>query len=114
MDVEMTALIVESGDSVSDYLVGQLADRLANQFIRSCKLDAGKAAGYAQSSVGIDIEDNAALDLALHHDPSGDTFTAISFLLHGQLVEGRIALQHFRQHGISSVDVRLDQLHFHR
>ena len=61
MHAEMESLIVERGDGVADYLVGQFANGFAHQFIGFGQFGAGELAGHAHRGFRIEIEDDSCL-----------------------------------------------------
>jgi len=112
-NLEAETLVIEKRDGIADDHVGEFADGLTNDLLAFREFRTGKLAGHAHGHFGREIEDDAALDVALDGDESGDTLAAISVLVHGEVGDFRGRLQRFGEHGIGGVDEGLNEFHSH-
>lgn len=88
VNAEVEALIVQSGDSVADDLVSEFADGFADQVVGLRQFGAGHTTGDFYGRLGIEIENNPALDFAGEADLSGDAFTPVGLFFHAQVLDG--------------------------
>src|SRR5262249_15472564 len=81
-NLEAKALVIEQGDRISDYHVGELADGFASDLFAGFDRRARENAGNLNGHFGSEVEDYAALDFALDENQGRDPFPAVGIFLH--------------------------------
>src|ERR1700676_3444011 len=113
MHSEMETLVVECADGIADNLVRQFEDSFFDQAVGFGQVCARIVAGHTQGGLRLEVQNNAALDIAAKSNHAGHTFAAIGILFHREMAHLRGARQTLRQHGVGRVDERLNQFHLH-
>jgi len=97
-NLETEALVVEERDGIADDHVGEFTDGFANDLLAFRELRTSKLAGNAHGDFRREIKDDAALDITLDGDKSGNALAAIGVLVHGKVGDFRGRLQRFGEH----------------
>src|SRR4051812_3745593 len=112
-DLEAEAEIIERGDSIADHQVREFEDGLCDDALRFLYRTSGKSRGDLGRGRRFNVEDDSPFDVAQDGDDGSNTFATISLFLHVDVGDLGRRLQCLCEHGVSSVDERLDQLHLH-
>ena len=113
IDLETKTLVVEKRDGIADDHVGEFADRFANDLVAFLNFASREMAGHFHGDFRRKIENDAAFDIALDGDKSGDAFAAIGVLVHGKVENFGRRLNKFGKDGVGGVNKGLDEFHSH-
>ena len=109
----MEALVVERADGIADDLVRQFEDGFFDQPVGFGQFRARIVAGHAHSGLRLEVQNDAALDVAGERHHAGHAFPAIGVLFHREAAHLRGTRQTLRQHRVGRIDERLNQFHLH-
>src|SRR5262249_31780333 len=111
--LEAITLVIQQRDRVADDHVRELADGFANDLIARGDFGSSQDTRNANSDFWREVQDDAALNVALDRDEGGDTFAAIGVLFHRKIADLSWPVQRFGENRIRSVDERLNEFHSH-